>query len=423
MAISIKTVADKTYNLLKGYGFNIDTFNKVGEVVGDPAEAIRFFVEDPNLLVTLNVPDEEIRLSISKNTEQTDKLRKQLENLSKDYLMNLDFRVFGRTLKPSSDSVDVAKETNMKEEAIKEASLGPVQGSLKTSYQPLDNVKIIVKHYKPVNEEVRGARSRNISKIFIQANEERFYFPSKNLQGARAMARHIYNGGVMHDSIGESIVQMCKDFGTLKEFIRYVNKKGLINEDNQEYVTLARQQMDNIRTAFKRVAGVKTYSKAIESITDESNIDIVTEVNLEDHFTETHFDDKVGNAHETLSKLVNRKNAFEQYIMNAIENENFANAKELIQEEPIEFENAHQRLGYQVGQLSSCVKDSKLANYLGGIGNKLSTGGQLDAMEYRAVKASLLSAQRPQQPVMATEMSLAESTKYQKFIESFDVEV
>ncbi len=423
MAISIKTVADKTYNLLKGYGFNIDTFNKVGEVVGDPAEAIRFFVEDPNLLVTLNVPDEEIRLSISKNTEQTDKLRKQLENLSKDYLMNLDFRVFGRTLKPSSDSVDVAKETNMKEEAIKEASLGPVQGSLKTSYQPLDNVKLIVKHSKPVNEEIRGARSRNISKIFIQANEERFYFPSKNLQGARAMARHIYNGGVMHDSIGESIVQMCKDFGTLKEFIRYVNKKGLINEDNQEYVTLARQQMDNIRTTFKRVAGVKTYSKAVESITDESNIDIVTEVNLEDHFTETHFDDKVGNAHETLSKLVNRKNAFEQYIMNAIENENFANAKELIQEEPIEFENAHQRLGYQVGQLSSCVKDSKLANYLGGIGNKLSTGGQLDAMEYRAVKASLLSAQRPQQPVMATEMSLAESTKYQKFIESFDVEV
>ena len=54
----------------------------------------------------------------------------------------------------------------MKEEAIKEASLGPVQGSLKTSYQPLDNVKLIVKHSKPENEEIRGARSRNISKIF-----------------------------------------------------------------------------------------------------------------------------------------------------------------------------------------------------------------------------------------------------------------
>ena len=109
--------------------------------------------------------------------------------------------------------------------------------------------------------------------------------------------------------------------------------------------------------------------------------------------------------------------------MTAIENENFANAKEVIQEEPIEFENPHQRLGYQVGQLSSVVKDGKLANYLGGIGNKLSTGGQLDAMEYRAVKASLLSAQRPQQTVMATEMSLAESKEYQLFIESFDIEI
>ena len=145
MAISIKTVADKTYNPLKGYGFNIDTFNKVGEVVGDPAEAIRFFVEDPNLLVTLNVPDEEIRLSISKNTEQTDKLRKQLENLSKDYLMNLDFRVFGRTLKPSSDSVDVAKETNMKEtnELRKLAGL-----PLKEEESLEDKLKTAVNGYK-----------------------------------------------------------------------------------------------------------------------------------------------------------------------------------------------------------------------------------------------------------------------------------
>ena len=363
---------------------------------------------------------EDIFMLSDEDYEDLPKIQKMVQ---KEYMKRLKDTELMKD-EPRKDSQGELPGVNvMQGESISEATLGAVHGSLKTSYQPLDNVKLVVKHSKPVNEEVRGARSRNISKIFIQANEERFLFPSKNLQGARAMARHIYNGGVMHDSIGESIVQMCKDFGTLKEFIRHVNKKGLINEDNQEYVTLARQQMDNIRTAFKRVAGVKTYSKAIESITDESNIDIVTEVNLEDHFTETHFDDKVGNAHETLSKLVNRKNAFEQYIMNAIENENFANAKELIQEEPIEFENAHQRLGYQVGQLSSCVKDSKLANYLGGIETNYSTGGQLDAMEYRAVKASLLSAQRPQQPVMATEMSLAESIKYQKFIESFDVEV
>ena len=45
-ATSVKTVADRVFNLLKGYGFQIDTYNKEGEVVGDPADAIRFFVED-----------------------------------------------------------------------------------------------------------------------------------------------------------------------------------------------------------------------------------------------------------------------------------------------------------------------------------------------------------------------------------------
>lgn len=650
MAISVKTVADKVFNLLKGYGYEVDTFDKVGEVVGDPAEAIRFFVEDPNLLVTLNVPKEEIRLSVTENSGDTDTLRSQLSNIARDHLMTLDFRLFGKTLKPASDSVNVAKENSMKEtnelrklaglplkeeesledklngiidmyqrqideyhedakefekdhgelddseekqdifmdyvsdvnlddaedkleafkmalsdhqqdgtthwwqseigggldtavrdeiamylqdigawkgdleeaveedemdsfkgstkdghkyravaddqdysqylkvfygdgkyfriyydsnaggydhtsvapetndpraeevfanlpddffkkygsegetglediidmikkedknESISEATLGSSYGSLKTSYQPLDNVKLVVKHTKPVNEEIRGSRSRNISKIFIQANEERFLFPSKNLQGARAMARHIYNGGVMHDAIGESIVQMCKDIKTLREFVRYVSSKGLVNEANNEYVTLAKEHIENIKTTFKRVAGSKSYSKAVESLNEYDNIEIVNEVNLEDHFTETHFDNKVGNAHETLSKLVNKKSAFESYIMNAIESETFEGAKEVIEEEPLEFANPHSKLGYQVSQLSTVVGNQRLANYLGSIGSKLSDGGSLDPMEYRAVKASLLSAQQPTNVAMAEDLAENKSKEYEKFIDSF----
>jgi len=417
MAISVKTVADKVFNLLKGYGYEIDTFDKVGEVVGNPAEAIRFYVDEPNLLVTLNVPNEEIRFSVSENTDDTDTIRNQLNNIARDHLMTMDFRVFGKTLKPTSEKVNIEKENEMK--SVTEASLGSSYGSIKTSYQPLDSVKIVVKHTKPVNEEIRGARSRNISKIFIQANEERFLFPSKNLQGARAMARHIYNGGAMHDTVGESIVQMCKDVRTLREFVRYVSTKGLVNEANGEYVTLAKEHIDNIRTTFKRVAGAKSYSKAVESLSEYDNIEIVNEVNLEDHFTETHFDNKVGNAHETLSKLVNKKSAFESYIMNAIESETFEGAKEVIEEDPLEFANPHSKLGYQVSQLSTTVNNQRLANYLGSIGNKLSDGGSLDPMEYRAVKASLLSAQQPTNVAMAEDLAESKTKEYQEFIDSF----
>ena len=45
------------------------------------------------------------------------------------------------------------------------------------------------------------------------------------------MARHLYNGGVMHDTIGESIIAMTKELKTLKEFANYVKKQGLINAD------------------------------------------------------------------------------------------------------------------------------------------------------------------------------------------------
>jgi len=417
MAISVKTDADKVFNLLKGYGYEVDTFDKVGEVVGDPADAIRFFVEDPNLLVTLNVPREEIRLSVSENTEETDTLRNQLSNVARDHLMTLDFRLFGKTLKPTSEKINIDKEIEM--ESVTEATLGSSYGSIKTSYQPLDNVKLVVKHTKPVNEEVRGARSRNISKIFIQANEERFLFPSKNLQGARAMARHIYNGGTMHDTVGESIIQMCKDARTLREFVRYVTTKGLVTETNNEYITLAKEHIDNIRNSFKRIAGSKSYSKAVESLSEFDNIEIVNEVSLEDHFTETHFDDKVGNAHETLTKLVNKKSAFESYIMKSIELESFEGAKEVIAEEPIEFANPNARLGYQVTQLSTVVQNQRLAGYLGRIGSKLSDGGGLDPMEYRAVKASLLSAQQPTNVAMAEDLAEAKTSEYEKFIDSF----
>ena len=713
MATSVKTVADRVFNLLKGYGFQIDTYNKEGEVVGDPGDAIRFFVEDPNLLVTLNVPKEEIRLSISANTDQTDTLRNQLTEIAKDYLMMLDFRVFGKTLKPSSEAINISREADMKEhnrmrklaglETIKEdrtvvgcnddqslymflgneqinlgktpqeigaklkelkpdfsdmyysstmdfatecgfenddsakelmdasikamndddvfeqegedyeyendlamefvklplasmskeeirsemsgifktlyeiglgdepqtdagvameelatsvedsggyfnddwkypstnhypdyhdeisdedlqtmivhqqkvkdvigqesieeaeksvedcirktlekeggaaglgaledackeagfeddvkkviasmsdvkehehgdfilegkncgcgqnpcktygtkkesveetivveASLGSMRGSIKTSNQPLGGTKIIVKHTKAVNEEVRGSRSRNIQKIFIENNEERFLFPSKNLNGARAMARHLYNGGQMHDTVGESIVAMCTELKTLKEFANYVKKQGLINEQNNDYVELARQHISTIKETFKKLSGVKTYSKAVESLKDMNNIDVVNEVNLEDHFTETHFDDKVGKVHETISKLVNKQSAFESMIMATIESENFAGVKELISEDPMDFATPEAKLGHQVSQLGSTAKSPQLANYLGSISNKLSNGGQMNQFEYRAVKASLLSAQRTDHAEMAH--TVTEEEKYTDFINSF----
>ena len=233
------------------------------------------------------------------------------------------------------------------------------------------------------------------------------------------MARHIHNGGAMHDAVGESIVKMCADLKTLREFVRYVQTNDMVNEDNSEYVTLAFENIDEIKKTFKKLSGVKTYASAVESVKDHSNVEVIQEVDLEQHFTQKHFDEKVANAVDTINHLVNRKNAFESFIMSAIEKETFGELTNIIAESGVEFDNPRARLGYQVGQMSSVVKDQQLSRYLGSIGSKLSSGGSLDAMEYRAVKASLLSAQSVQPNPIAEHIAESAVSKYEKFLDSF----
>ena len=105
--------------------------------------------------------------------------------------------------------------------------------------------------------------------------------------------------------------------------------------------------------------------------------------------------------------------------MSAISNESFDDLKDMIAESGVEFDNPRARLGYQVGQMSSVVKDQQLSRYLGSIGSKLSNGGTLDAMEYRAVKASLLSAQSPTSLPIAEDLAEGRTKEYEAFLNTF----
>ena len=181
---------------------------------------------------------------------------------------------------------------------------GPMTGSAKTSYQPLDNVKLVVRHKKHVDEEIRGARSRNISSLFIQRGDERFKLPETNLKAARAMMRHVKNGGEVFDSIGNAINEMAKQQSSLREFVRYVRKAKLVNETNEEYVSLAIENIEHISRTFQKLSGVKTYASAVEEVDKFSNVEVLQDdLDLESKFTETHFDDRVANVIDTIKVL------------------------------------------------------------------------------------------------------------------------
>ena len=333
--------------------------------------------------------------------------QKDIEKISKD---ETPYDKYMRHMKA------IKKQQN--KESVTEASLGKMTGSRKSSYQPLaDNVKIIVRHNKEVNEEVRGARSRNIHSILIQRGEEKFKMAENNLSAARAMARHLHNGGETFDEIGEAITEMSREFKKLKEFVNYVRKANLVNETNEEFVTMAIENINDIKTNLKRLSGVKSYSNAVESVLNYNNVEILQDdIDLESKFTETHFDEKVANVMDSLKAMTSRKQSFENKIVKAVESETFANIKDLLSENDIvDFDTPHGKLGYQVSQLGYSAEDNTLSNYLHSISSKISAGGQLNQFEYGTIKSCLLSA--GQHNVKTAPVDVEES--YEAFIDQF----
>lgn len=418
MAIDTNLLAEKIFNILKGYGYAVKSYDKDGKLVVDPKEATRFAVAKPNLLVRLDINYDLISLATSEDLSEHP-IRKMLMRLTRDNPpFTFDYKIFDKKIEPKGEQLNIAQNSE-KDMADVMEGFGSMTGSTKTSYQPLDNIKIVVRHKKAVNEEVRGSRSRNIHSIYIQRGDERFKMQENSLKAARAMARHLYAGGEMYDQIGESITQLAAEYRKLQEFVRYVRKADLVNESNEEYVILALEQINSIRTTFEKLSGIKTYASAVEGLEDYQNLSVIEEdtSDIEQKFVETHFDNRVADAMDSIKRAMAKQYTFENKIKAAITEETFEGLKETLKEtDVLDFETPHARLGHQVAQLGYAAQNPLLSNHLHGISKKLNAGGTLNQFEYTTVKSCLLSASEAK---IKTIPSVTESDQYEKYLETF----
>lgn len=380
-------LGNKIFDFLKGKGVPISISDENDEDTLDPEVGVRFYSNDPNIMVTIDKENNELKLSKSKHVEddRMDSIHKGIQNLAQDSLFSFDYKIFGKSIKPKHSNYK-AKINKMKQEqeAVTEASLGKMYGSMKTSYQPLDSVKIIVRHGKPVNEEVRGARSRQISKLFIQRGDERFALPHKSLAGARAMARHVHNGGEIHDSVGSAINEMVTNIDSLSKFARYVENKNLVNEENDSLVTLAKESVQNLRSSLKKLSGAKSYAKAVETIDFTNSLEITNEESdLSDLFVEKHIDNNVLNAFPTINKLLSVQQKMDEYISNTIEN---LQIQVPIAETGIEYPNASSEIAHKLSMISEFIDDKVVKNFIENCSTKILKGSKLDEMSMGNIK-------------------------------------
>ena len=315
MAINFNSLAEKVMKFLTGNGITIKMYDSEnGKSVAMPDNARYFWSENPNIMVFLDENNSELKFHLGEGTSMSDpfikKLQINLKQLAKDNIIDFDIRTFGKHIEPKNYAYKVEQNKEQAMSDVFNEGISPLEGSTRTSRQTLENARIIVKHRNSVNEESRGARSRNISAIFIEnAEGERFKYPFKHLNGARAMARHVANGGVPSDMVGEAIVEQSANLSKLKEFMNVVNKQGLVNENNRSIVANVKQKMESIKESIKRIQGAKGYTAFVESmaLNEKSDEAEITEDTVNDYvakFTKSTFEESL----KDILPLVHRVN-------------------------------------------------------------------------------------------------------------------
>ena len=296
----MEELAKEIFDILKGSNYKLRLFDISGNQTAEPMEATRFYAYDQDLLVTMRVDDGELAVVVQVgkdyNTSSNFTVIKQLKNAVHNNLGDFTVRKFSKNIEPKDFS----------HQSITEGAYGKSYGSVKTSYVPFKESKLIIKHTKAVNEEKRGSRSRNIHSIFIEnSSGERFKFPMNYLAGARAMAMHVSSGNTPYDQKGQSILSICEEIADLSKFVKHVRSNNLINENNSSTVDIVKERLEYQKNTIKSLSTNRGYNN-FKVQENEENLDVdITEQFLYNSFN----NDSLAQVLQTVNRVVteNRK--------------------------------------------------------------------------------------------------------------------
>lgn len=148
-------------------------------------------------------------------------------------------------------------------------------GTSKTSYQDLGEATLIVKHSKPVNYNAANGRTQHIESIYIEnALGERFRYPLKHLNGARALASHIIEGGTPYDDIGQYIIGLSEELGKLRMFKGYVTRSPMVAEAMGSVTSRVIERMEGIKKELSQLQNRKHYVEWAESFSRRDSKEI-----------------------------------------------------------------------------------------------------------------------------------------------------
>ena len=306
-------IGEDLFNKIRGRFPEVTIGDEAGTVTNEPTMA-RFFDFDYNGLGKVSVAiDEDDGLTVIYSKDFIEDQDEQTKEAWYDFLKEL--RVFSKKRMLNYSVRDITK-SNLTKRDYKFLAKTPEDGQMtesklygtsRVSYQKVGEARIVIQHTESINQESATGRTQKIGKIYIEsADGERFRYPFKHLSGARAMARHVAEGGNTYDDFGKHIVGLSEEMGKLRKFKNYMGRSAVMAESLAGYVDVVKERIATVKKTIESLQKPAYYAETIAAFETPMMEDVPADVaeNWIDQLTIKQFNEELADVFPYIYKLV-----------------------------------------------------------------------------------------------------------------------
>jgi hypothetical protein len=226
---------------------------------------------------------------------------RDFKNFARRNMLTFDTRDINRSnldLKDIRQQAGSDSTYNKDELAISEGKLYGLGNNHRISFGDVGKHRIIIKHRNQINPEKRGDRARQIDHVFIETPiGERFLLDHVNLHGARALARHMSEGGAMFDEGSELINEMVREMASMRRFVRSMRNRTFEDTETTGMVEAAIHRYNEVKETLNKLQGRDSNKLLKNMICNSADLD--EEINIEEmreKFVKKIYDDRLNDA-------------------------------------------------------------------------------------------------------------------------------
>jgi len=310
-------IADELFNKIRGRFPSVTIGDAEGNVTNEPKLARYFdfnFVNEgrPVGKVSVSLDDKNVAVVYGEDlvANETELTRSSWY----DFLKEL--RMFARKRTLAFDTRDITKSNlNTRDYKFLANNRGgdenmnesKMYGTSRVSYQDFDGARLMIKHTEGIDQEAAGGRSKKVGTLYIESSEgERFKYPYKHVTGARAMARHVAEGGNAYDDFGKHIVSMSEEMNKLRKFKTYMGRSAVMAESLAEYVDVVKERIATVKKTLESLQRPSYYKETFEAFAPAVMEDVPSDVaeNWIDQLTIRQFNEELSDVFPYIYKLV-----------------------------------------------------------------------------------------------------------------------